>query len=156
MNELDMEINDTIMREIGLEPDSKNRICDQDTGAKIQINGMSVVKAGCYGGKNSMEFDPHNNRKLMNDLFGYFLNKYEDETGESIMSYYNVDDVKGKNKIEVKLDDETTITSHSYKRDSLKYADIIMQMNGENKNNIDLSKYDTDLPKGGVKGAKRK
>ncbi len=150
MTELDREINDTIMREIGLEPNNKNQICDQDTGAVLRINDMNVIKAGCYGGRNTVEFDPHNNRKMMTDLFGYFLNKYEEETGRSALSYYNIDDKKG-NKVELKLEDESTITSHAYKRDSLKYADIIMQLNGEDKDNIDLSKYDIDIPKGGIK-----
>lgn len=150
MTELDREINDTIMREIGLEPNKKNQICDQDTRVVLKINNQDVIKSGCYGGRNTVEFDPHNNRKMMTDLFGYFLNKYEEETGSSVLSYYNIDNKRG-NKVELKLNDETTITSHSYKRDSLKYTDIIMQLNGESKENIDLSKYDVEVPKGGIK-----
>ena len=139
MTELDKEVNNLIMQEIGLEVGRDQRIYDQDTGSSIRINGMDVIAPGCYAGHKAVEFDPHNNRKMMNQLFGYFLNKYSDETDIDVLSYYNVNTLDGE-KIECKMSDNSTIRSKPYKRDSLKYTDIIMQLNGDNSE--DLNKYD--------------
>ena len=137
MNTNDLEINNLIMREIGLEIGPRQRIFDQDTGVEIKINGMDVMAPGCYGGRQSIEFDPHNNKKMMNHLFGYFLEKRAEETDVDVLTYYNVDK---ENRVECKLSNNETIVSGSYVKDSLKYADIIIQLNGDTP--PDLSKYD--------------
>ena len=143
MTELDREINTIIMQEIGLEIGRNNKIYDQDTG----------VAPGFYGGRHAIEFDPHNNKKMRGQLFGYFLNKYADESGVEIPSYHNIDDKsKDSGFIECLIDEDGTlnpIRSKAYKRDSLKYTDIIMQLNGDNS--VDLSKYDQDVVKPTVK-----
>ncbi len=140
MNELDKEINIKIMQELGLEPNSDKQIIDQDTGMPIAINGMPVVAPGCYGGKNSIEFDPYNNKKMMNKFFGFFLDKYSCENDVDVLAYYNIDGQDNTGSIECRLDDDSTLISKNYRRDSLKYTDIIMQLNGDT--NIDLNKYD--------------
>lgn len=154
MENLDKEINTLIMREIGLEVGHNHRIYDQDTGMEIKINGMDVVAPGYYGGRQSIEFDPHNNRKLMGHLFGYFLEKHSDETDEDIIAYYNVD--SGSNgRVECRTSNNEVIKSQSYLRDSLKYTDIIMQLNGET-DTTELKKYDVPPVKVSVKPAYRK
>lgn len=140
MNELEKEINIKIMQELGLEPNGNKQIIDQDTGMPIVINGMPVVAPGCYGGKNSIEFDPYNNKKMMNKFFGFFLDKISDENGVDVLAYYNIDGKNNTGSIECRLDDDSTLASKNYHRDSLKYADIIMQLNGDT--DIDLEKYD--------------
>lgn len=143
MNASDKEINTIIMQEIGLEVGENNRIYDQDTGVKITINNMDVIAPGNYCDKQSIEFDPHNNRKLMSQLFGYFLDKHSEETDIDILAYYNVDD--GKNGyIECRMSNNELISSKSYQRDSLKYTDIIMRLNGET-NTDELEKFDTPM-----------
>lgn len=140
MTNNDLEINNLIMQEMGLEIGPRQRIFDQDTGVEIRINGMDVVAPGYCGGRQSIEFDPHNNKKMMNQLFTYFLGKHADETDVDVMTYYNIGD--GANgRIECKLSNNETITSAQYTRDSLKYTDIIIQLNGDTP--PDLSKYDT-------------
>lgn len=154
MNATDKEINTLIMQEIGLEVGSRQRIYDQDTGAVIKINGMDVVAPGSYCGNKAMEFDPHNNRKMMSQLFGLFLEKYSEETDIDVLIYYNVDDVDSKSKIECVLSNNEVITSKPYTRDSLKYTDIIMQLNGGDAG--DLTKYDTIPTKETVKKVSKK
>lgn len=139
MTELDKEVNEIIMREMGLEVGSHDRIYDQDTGMALSINGMKVTAPGVYGGRDSIEFDPHNNRKLMGRLFENFLNKYADEVDNEVIAFYNKDTKEG-GCIECKMEDNELISSKPYKRDSLKYTDLIMQLNGGESE--DLSKYD--------------
>lgn len=154
MENLDKEINTLIMREMGLEVGPGHHIYDQDTGMEIKINGMNVMAPGYYGGHQSIEFDPHNNRKLMGHLFGYFLEKYSDETDEDIIAYYSVDN--GNNgRVECRTSNNELITSKQYLRDSLKYTDIIMQLNGET-NTDELKKYDIPQTKPVIKAASRK
>lgn len=140
MNPMDKEVNNLIMREIGLESSSNNCIVDQDTGMAIVFGGMNVVPPGYYGGRNAIEFDPHNNKKLMNALFGHFLNKYEDESDVGVSTYYDVDAGDSKSILQVKLDDHTCISSKPYLRSSLRCIDIMSQLNGDGS--PDLEKYD--------------
>ena len=151
MNKNDVEINNMIMREIGLETDSNNRIVDQDTGMAIHIKGMTVTAPGTAG-YNTIEFDPHNNKKLMNALFGYFLDKVSDESDVEVRTYYNVEDGSNKSHLECVLGDNTKITSKSYLRDSLKCMDIMSQLNGGEAPNLD--KYDVVAPEVTVKRRK--
>lgn len=139
MTEMDREINNIIMQEIGLEVGENNKIYDQDTGDAIKINGLNVVAPGCYTGRQSIEFDPYNNRKMMTQMFGYFLDKNSEETGIDAISYYNIEESGKAGKVECKMSDNTVITSKEYLRDSLKYTDIIAQLNG---GELDLSKFD--------------
>lgn len=142
MNEKDLEINSLIMREMGLEIGPGNRIVDQDTQLALTLGAQGIVAPGAYCGRQNVEFDPYNNRKMMGNLFGMFLEKYSDESDIDVLTYYNVNDNKKDQtgQIECRMSNNTVITSKPYIRDSLKYADIILQLNGET--NVDLSKYD--------------
>lgn len=140
MDSMDKEVNKIIMQELGLEPSSNNCMIDQDTGMAIIFRGMNVTAPGTYGGRNSIEFDPHNNKKLMNALFGHFLNKYEYESDVSVSTYFDVDVGNNKSVLQVRMDDDTCISSKPYLRSSLRCIDIISQLNGEEA--PDLSQYD--------------
>ena len=142
MNDFDKEINIRIMQELGYEPNRHRQLVDQDSGSPIVINGMPVMAPGYYGGRNSIEFDPYNNKKMMNQVFGHFLEKYADENGVNVSTFYNIDSTDGTGRVECKFSDNQTITSGAYSRDSLKYVDIIMQLNGDPSGEEDLRKFD--------------
>lgn len=161
MNDKEKKINNIIMQEIGLEVGQASRIIDQDTGMALKINGHDVVAPGYFRGRQSAEFDPYNNRKMMGHLFGYFLEKHADETGVSVVTFYDVpSDEPDKGSIKCVLNDNTTIQSGNYMRDGLKYADIIVQLNGGEINSF--QDYDAPIEKpainkpsrGGIKGGK--
>lgn len=154
MNDFDKEINLKIMQELGLEPNRHRQLIDQDSGMAIAINGMPVMAPGYYGGRNSIEFDPYNNKKMMNQLFGLFLEKYADENGINVSAFYNIDGKDNSGRVECKFSDNQTVTSESYSRDTLKYVDIVMQLNGDSRCSEDLRKYDIVEKKQAVK-AKR-
>ena len=142
MNEMDLEVNRLLMREMGLEVGNGQRIIDQDTGISMKFKGMDIVAPGHYGGNGSIEFDPHNNRRMMSTLFGYFLEKHSDESDVDVLTYYNIDGDNNKSSIQCKMSDHSLITSKPYLRDSLKCADIIIQLNGGASPN--LEKYDIE------------
>lgn len=138
MNNLDKEINSLIMKEIGLEVGPYNKVVDQDTGVRIKIGGKDILSPGSKSSSQALEFDPYNNKKLMSQIFGYFTGKQEDETGVGVLAVYQQDD----GKMSCRLDDNTVLSSESYQRDSLKYTDLIMQLNGATRDEISLSQYD--------------
>ena len=145
MNEMDKEINNLILREVGFEVGTGNKIYDQDTGMPVRINGLQMMAPGSYIPRQSLEFDPYNNRKLMGQIFNYFIDKQSEEGGPEVITYYNKDDTKDGGKVECRFNDNTTISSNQYGRDTLKYADLIMRLNGDD--NPDLSKYDVPIVK---------
>ena len=153
MNDFDKEINLKIMQELGLEPNRHRQVIDQDSGMAIVINGMPVMAPGYYGGRNSIEFDPYNNKKMMSQLFGHFLEKYADENGVSVSAFYNIDSKDNSGKVECKFSDNQVVTSRPYCRDTLKYVDIVMQLNGDQERN--LEKYDIVEKKPTVKPRKK-
>lgn len=147
MNQIDKEINEIIMNEMGLDIGLESRIYDQDTMRPIELNGMKVMAPGVYGGKQSVEFDPYNNRKQMSYLFSYYTKKYAEENGKEVVASYEVDGSNGKGRIECRLDDNEIISSGAYTRDTLKYADMVMRMNGDLNPSETISKYDIPFEK---------
>lgn len=147
MNQIDKEINEIIMNEMGLDIGLESRIYDQDTMRPIEVNGMKVMAPGVYGGKQSVEFDPYNNRKQMSYLFSYYTKKFAEENGKEVIASYAVDDDNGKGKIECRLENNEIISSGSYQRDTLKYADMIMKMNGDPNPSQTIAKYDVPFEK---------
>lgn len=136
MNQLDTEINNIIMQELGLEVGIGNRIVDQDTGDAIRFRGKDVVAPGFFNGR-SIEFDPVNNGRMMNSLFGKFLENHSEESDVYVSTFYSIEE---SNCVECRMSDQSSIRSRSYDRDSLKYADIMIQLNGGRSS--DLSRYD--------------
>lgn len=143
------DVNKIIMDEIGLEVTRHGLIRDQDTGSNISINSHPLV-APNMGGRGKLEFDPYNDRKMMVALFNHFLTKVEEDEDKSVVVYYDVNSEKeNKGRVECKMSDNTIIASKDYQRDSLKYLDIIMQMNGEKS--PDLREFDVPQQKEAVK-----
>lgn len=154
MHQKDLEINRLIMQEIGLDISQDHRVIDQDRGIMLEFNGKTVVAPGAYGGPNTIEFDPFNNKKMMNRFFGYFLEKHAEEEETSVMTYYNIDgEDPEKSAIECKMSDMSKIRSGEYLRDSLKCTDIIMRLNGDP--NPDLAKFDTPQERPTVRGGRK-
>lgn len=147
MNKIDKEINEIIMNEMGLDIGLESRIYDQDTMRPIEINGMKVMAPGVYGGKQSVEFDPYNSVKQMSYLFGYYTKKFAEENGKEVIASYEINTEDKKGKIECRFDDNETISSEAYYRDSLKYTDMIMKMNGDMNPSQTIGKYDIPFEK---------
>lgn len=148
MDNKDKEINMLIMQEMGLEIGRRNRIFDQDTGLELKINGMDVIAPGCQE-RQAIEFDPYNNRKMMNQLFGAFLEKHYDETGIDVVTYFDIPNTDNSSSVRCRMSDNSTITSKPYKRDSLRYTDLIIQMNGGQVEGLD--EYDVIKQQSAVK-----
>lgn len=141
-----VELTEKLMQEIGLEIDSNHCIVDQDNGSRLQFNGKNLkyIEDGIRTGRNDLEFNPVENSKLMNHLFSYYTNKIHQEDGRYINIYYPVECAENKGFIELKDGDNNIMRSGEYYNDSLKYADLIFQLNGEE--DVDLSEYDSKRP----------
>lgn len=146
MDELSRKFNNMLMSEVGFDIDKTGHIVDQDTGEKVQFSERNLVAygTGMHYPKGSVEeFDPYNSSKMMSQTFSYYMEKLQ-ESGEvphySIM--YNVDDGDSKARFEIKNED-SKLVSKGYLRDQCRYADIILQLNGEPE--PDLSEF--DIPK---------
>lgn len=151
MENIDKQFNMIAMRELGFDIGPLNRLIDQDTGEPVVMNGIPVVAPGCYVGAQCIEFDPYNNRKMMTILFSYFAEKHEAETGVRVMVFAQNNFNDGYSNIECRMSDNSIIKSKMYKRDSLRYLDLMMQMNDGPGNSEDLSMFDGYPDKPGVK-----
>lgn len=143
MDELSLKFNKMIMSEIGLEIGPRQRLYDQDTGTLIQFEGKDLVAPGAASGREAQEFDPYNSTKMMSQMFSYFTDKMAD-SGEinPFDVIYSVDGKNGRGRVEMKNDEEF-MKSKEYVRDQCKYADLILQINGDD--NPDLKEF--DIPK---------
>lgn len=138
------ELLNRLMSEIGLDVDDNNHIVDQDTGMNLQFNGKNLLcddpTKRIFKKRDEITFNPIESPKLMNSLFSYYINKIHEEDGRYINIYYPVQD-GDKGYMELKEETtNTTMKSNSYKNDCLKYADLILQLNGNDDN--DLRKFD--------------
>lgn len=140
------DVNKRIMNEIGLEPGDNRYLVDQDTGDVLKFNGKFILPIEDHCARDAIPFDPVNNVKLMNRLFAYYAQKQENEGEEPIHAFYPVpcetDPKKGY--IEVKDESNNITRSKAYNSDSLKYADVLCQLNGDN--NVDFTMYDMERP----------
>lgn len=139
-----LEFGDLTLRELGLEVDKDNYIVDQDTGnlltvkdKKIKYNSETIFRLN----KDEISYDPLNNSRLMNHLFGYYTSKLADEESIYIESYFNIP-TKDSNKsiMKVKTQDET-FKSDAYFNESVRIMDVICKMNDSD---TDVSKYDSN------------
>lgn len=157
MDPLSLKFNKMIMEEIGLEVGARQCLYDQDTGCLVQLEGKDLVAPGASSGKEAQEFDPYNSTRMMSQIFGYYTRKLA-ESGEApeYGVVYNVDCGKGLSRVEIKNDEEK-LSSKPYMRDQCKYADLILQINGDE--NPDLKEFDVrkePLKKSSIKAAPRK
>ncbi len=134
-----MDLNYELMNEIGLEIDCDKNLTDQDTLNPIQLNGKnlkySLSDNNIIITKNDILFDPFNDPKMMLHIFGYFLNKISRIDNVRFTTFYPVMADDNKGYIELK-GSSGTFKSKCYHNDSLKYFDLIKQINGHD--NVDL------------------
>ena len=143
MDELSMKFNKMIMEEMGFEVGDNQRLYDQDNGMILQFEGKDLVAPGSYYGREAIEFDPYNSTKLMVQMFSYYTNKLvENGESEEYNVLYNVDSGNSKGRIELK-NDTNKLVSGVYQRDQCKYADLMLQLNGDE--HPDLKEF--DIPK---------
>lgn len=167
MDEKDIEINTRLMEEFGLEQGIRRRIYDHETGDIRLMKGKEIVAPGAIPGKNTLEFDPINNTRMMNFFFGSYIQAMEEEDllGGSVMSYSVIPSKSpGKIKAVLKINPEDgspikEITSKPYKNETSCMADLVCRINGDNK--VDMSEYDIDrrrnsLQKAAIKPRGRK
>ena len=131
-----------LMQEIGLDVNDNNCIIDQDNGNLLQFNGKNLKYNTDRFSKADVPFDPIQNVKLMSHLFSYFTGKLNDEDGRYINIYYPVDIPNSKKGVIELKENNNTIRSNPYYNDSLKYADLIFKLSGEE--NVDLNEYDSE------------
>lgn len=142
-NENSIKFGELVMDEMGLYADPYGNVLDQQTDTALQIKGRNlkfVADDFVRLSKDEMVFDPLNNQTLANNLFGYYINNRFNENGNKYVSNYStVPAGEGKGTVEVKVDG-STLASGKYYADSVKYADMMMRMNGSDS--VDLSDYD--------------
>lgn len=147
-------VNKLIMQEIGLSVDNNQKVIDQDTREMLKFREKSMKyssTSSVHVTKNDMVFDPMETRNLMGSLFDHFTKKIEDEEGVYVSIYYDINSEEGT-ALEVVADGEK-ITSDHYQNDTLKYLDIIMQLNGADSSN--LKQYDYDRNVENIKNKRR-
>lgn len=138
----DFKLSIKVMKEMGLEEGDRRRVVDQDTGEICCLGAKEIVTPGSQSGKNAVEFDPITNSRMMNKLFGEFVdNLFEEGSIESSCVSYGIIQEKGTNKNIAKavFDDGTVIKSSPYKNEGLALVDLVFQLNDEE---VDLEDYD--------------
>ena len=111
-----------LFNEIGLGVRQDGYIYDQDNGnlltfenlyLKISLSGQEI-----YAGRNEMIFDPSTSFKLIDRIFGYFLDKCrEDEDGDilqGLVAYYCEDAENRQQRVCVKTLGRGIIASRWY------------------------------------------
>lgn len=151
MDDLSLKFNNLMMQEMGIDVGAGNRLYDQDTGNKLQYEGRDLVAPGTEILRNVQEFDPYNSTRMMAQMFTFFTNKLAEsgEAPEFDVVYTVEDHERGRAHVEMKNDTDI-IKSGSYLRDQCRYADLILQLNGDE--NPDLKEFDIPKFKLGVKG----
>lgn len=143
-----IDFGELVMDEIGLYADPNGRVVDQQTDTALQIKGKNLkfpIDESVKIGRNEIEFDPLNNQTLANSLFGFYLsNRFNEDGSKYISSYATVADNanKAKGTLEVKVGPEVMVSGEYY-RDSVKYVDMIMRMNGDS--NANLNRFDMPM-----------
>ena len=153
MEDKDIEINTRLMEEFGLEQGIRRRIYDHETGDIRLMKGKEIVAPGAIPGKNTLEFDPINNTRMMNFFFGSYIQAMEEEDllGGSVMSYSVIPSKSpGKIKAVLKINPEDgspikEISSRPYKNETSCMADLVCRINGDD--DVDMSEYDIDRRK---------
>lgn len=144
VNDKMLKFGELMLDELGLYADPTGLVCDQDNDNPITINGKNLIYMAnpevIVRGRSEMMFDPLNNPSLGKYLFGFYSNH---RTNENIDGFHTIPDLQDKSKgsIRVESGGEVIAESGAYYSDALKYADVIMRMNGDP--NPDLSMYDS-------------
>lgn len=135
-----------MLDELGLYTDIDGVVCDQDNDSPICLNGKTLIYTddpdNMVNRRNEMLFDPLNNPTLGKYLFGFYAEHRSDVT---VDGFHTMPDLVCKDKgiVRVESGDAIIAESKPYYNDSVKYADAIMRMNGNDS--PDLSSYDAPL-----------
>ena len=146
INDKMLKFGELMLDELGLYADTNGTVCDQDNDNPICVNGKTLVYAAnpevTVNRKNEMLFDPLNNPTLGKYLFGFYA---EHRSDIQIDGFHTMPDLAYKDKgvVRVESGDNIIAESGAYYNDSVKYADAIMRMNGNDS--PDLSSYDSPL-----------
>lgn len=134
------DFNNKVMQEIGLEVDSNGNVIDQDSRNLIQFKSKNIKCTNI--GRDDIPFNPLENASLMSKLFSYYVDKLDKEDGRYVSVYYpNARDKGEKGYIELK-EGTNVIKSGTYYNDSIKYAELMITLNGNTK--VDFSELDSE------------
>lgn len=151
-NQIDeMELTKKILYSIGLEIQSNtNALIDQETGTQINFDGK-VLKANTdpnkqlYISKYDVKLEPANPKctKLIERLFGYFIDReYEEENIAEMKAYYfDKDFDNNKYRLCIKFADGVKWVGEWYNNKIFGYIQAILQINGAFSHE-DLSPFD--------------
>ena len=137
----ELSLETVTMQELGLEFND-DILVDQDTRETLLMDHKYIVKK-----ENSRRFNeiPHikfepSNTKLMQFLFSYYSIKLmrEDDIYIDVI-YYKTSKDSHKSPLAVQANNKEYV-SRIYNMESLKYLDIILQLNGADS--VDLSRFD--------------
>lgn len=138
-------LRNKLLGEIGLDVTKDGLVIDQDTSEQIYFNQKALRVVDTPDQKlnrSEVPFDPINDSKLMTRLFSHFNTKLEEDGLPSVSIFYGVEppDKDGKASIEAKDTENNIYRSKSYMNDSLRTADVLLQIAGEQ--DVDLHEYD--------------
>ena len=134
------EFGALMIDELGFYTDMYGKVSDQENDSIVSNRGRVLrylPDGGQCVGKNEMLFDPLNNQMLANSLFSYYINN---RYNGYVSMFNTVVSNGGKGTVNVHVDNNQVLQSGEYYTDSLKYADMIMRMNGNDS--PDLSSFD--------------
>lgn len=120
--------NNLILREVGLEMDSNGTLVDQDSLTIFSFKGKAIQIMNINNG--DIEYDPYNNNKLMRCIFEFFTHKIKEETGVDVSAFYLTNTAMNTPGQGMAETDEGHVESALYKLDCLKYAELILRLNG--------------------------
>lgn len=120
---------------------------DQDYGTLLTFDNayikVPLSDQEIYSGRNEIVFDPAHNYRLVNMLFGLFLDKCKNsEDGdllEGFVAFYSEDDEDRKQRVVVKTIGRGEISSNWYWNIYLSFFDCVFRINGYT---VDLSNFD--------------
>jgi hypothetical protein len=141
-------INKIIMQEIGLGVDNYQKVIDQDTREQLKFKEKNIKYSSQNSvvlTKNDIPFDPIESKNLMGGLFDHFSKKLEKEDNVYISRFYDITDKEKGTALEAVVNGKKIKSDYYNNNESLKYLDIIMQLNGSD--NINLKQYDTPVKK---------
>lgn len=137
-----------LFNEIGLAAKPNGYLYDQDTENFLQFDEGKFIKTSLdgnevYAGRNEVVFDPSSNYKLIYHLFGYYLDKCQnDPDGDQLGGYiahYTEDTEERLQRVVVKTQSRGEITSDWYWCIYLAFIDCIFAIDGYK---VDLHHFD--------------
>lgn len=138
-----------LFNEIGLSIGPNGYLYDQDTGNCIQFEEKYIKYSfgpePIYAGRNEIVFEPNMNYKLIDRLFGYYLDKCQhDEDGDKLGGYiahFTDETPERKQRVVVKTLGRGEISSEWYWFIYLAFIDCIFRIAGYA---VDLSNFDIE------------